>query len=164
MDFMITLRRNEQVSCHSCHSLGKKTRTSHVKILNQMMKCDNNLNTLDFITQQQNTKSEMTTSTTCTHTHTHTLTHTWGGWGRVWGWGVGQTTRTLTHTHTHCSDIWTDLSVQKCYWLHCISHCIWFRYAKLSTSTRWKKLILFSKDMVVVIYNHPSLSYHMSFI
>ena len=24
---------------------------------------------------------------------------------------------THTHTHTHCSDIWTDLSVQKCYWL-----------------------------------------------
>ena len=25
-----------------------------------------------------------------------------------------------THTHTHCYDVWTDLSVQKCYWLYFI--------------------------------------------
>ena len=35
-----------------------------------------------------------------------------------------------------------------------------FRYAK--SSTGWKKRIMFSKDMAVVIYNHPSLPYHMS--
>ena len=43
-----------------------------------------------------------------------------------------------------------------------------FRYTKSSTSTRWKKpiliVIMFSKDMAVVIYNHPRLPYHTSFI
>ena len=38
-------------------------------------------------------------------------------------------------------------------------NCIWFRYAK--SSTRWKKLVMFSKDMAVIIYNHPSLPYHI---
>ena len=32
------------------------------------------------------------------------------------------------------------------------------------SSTRSKKLIMFSKDMAVVICNHPSLPYHTSFI
>ena len=42
-----------------------------------------------------------------------------------------------------------------------VFHCIRFRYAK--SSTRWKKLIIFSKDMAVVILNHPSLPYHTTF-
>ena len=36
--------------------------------------------------------------------------------------------------------------------------CIWLTYAE--SSTRWKKLIMFSKDTAVVIYNHPSM--HLS--
>ena len=40
------------------------------------------------------------TSNLHTHTHIHTHTH--------------------THTHTHCSDVWMDLSVQKCYWLRAL--------------------------------------------
>jgi len=55
-----------------------------------------------------------------------------------------------SHTHTHTL-LWhlNRLSVQKCYWLFC-SHCIRFRYMK--SPTRRKKLIMFSKDVAVVIY------------
>ena len=35
---------------------------------------------------------------------------------------------------------------------------IGFRYAKLST--RWKKLIMFSNDMAVIICNHPHTNTH----
>ena len=71
-----------------------------------------------------------------------------------------------THTHTH-----TPLTFEQIYLfrnatdcrikLFC-SHCIRFCYAK--SSTRRKKLIMFSKDMAVVIHNHASLPYHTLFI
>ena len=61
-----------------------------------------------------------------------------------------------THTHAYCSDVWTDFICSEML----LIPCIWFRYTELST--RRKKLIMFSKDMAVVIYNHPSLPYHTS--
>ena len=64
---------------------------------------------------------------------------------------------THTHTHTH-----TVLTFEQLYLLRNAMDCIWFQYVKLST--RWKKLIIFSKDMAVVIHNYPSLPYYTTFI
>ena len=51
-----------------------------------------------------------------------------------------------THTHTH-----TAMMFEQIYLFRNAIDCISFRYAK--SSTQWKKLIMFSKDMAVVIYN-----------
>ena len=48
----------------------------------------------------------------------------------------------------------TALTFEQIYLFRNAIDCIWFRYSK--SSTRWKKLIMFSKDMAVVIYNHHS--------
>ena len=54
------------------------------------------------------------------------------------------------HTHTHSCP-----TFQQIYLFRNPIDCIRFQDAK--SSTRWEKLIMFSKDMAVVIYNHPSL-------
>ena len=50
----------------------------------------------------------------------------------------------------------------------CVSFVVPYFQAATSTTdrlhTRWKKLVMFSKDMVVVFYNHSSLPHHTSFI
>ena len=51
-----------------------------------------------------------------------------------------------THTQTHSA-----LTFEQIYLFRNAIDSIRFRYPK--SSTRWKKLIIFSKDMAVVIYN-----------
>ena len=48
-----------------------------------------------------------------THTHTHTCAHT----HTCMDTHAHSHPHTHSHTHTHCSDIWTNLSIQKYYWL-----------------------------------------------
>ena len=42
------------------------------------------------------------------------------------------------------------------------SHCTRYQYSK--SSTRWKKLIMFIKDMAVATNTDSSLPYHTTFI
>ena len=69
-------------------------------------------------------------------------------------------THVRTHAHAHALTLLWRLNRFICseMLLTADSHCIWFRYAK--ASTRWKKLIIFSKEMAVAIYNHPSILRH----
>ena len=66
-----------------------------------------------------------------------------------------------THTNTHTAPTFEQIDLFKN-----DVDCIKFRHAKSSpkSSPRWKNLITFSKDIAVVIHNHPSLPYHMTFI
>ena len=71
--------------------------------------------------------------------------------------------RTLnTHTHTHILLWCLNRFIYSEIILTADIDCIRFQYAK--SSTRWKNLLTFSKDIAVVIHIHPNLLYHMTFI
>ena len=73
------------------------------------------------------------------HTHTHARTH-----ARTHSHTHART-HTPTHPHSHCSDVWTDLSVQKCYWLQtcCILTVLWWMNEQVSDAPYWSVAIYF---------------------
>ena len=72
----------------------------------------------------------------------------------------------ISYTHAHtCACTHTALMYEHIYLFRNDIDCIRFHYIRFQhakSSTRWKKLIIFTKDTAVVIHNH--LRYHTAFI